>query len=40
VLGWESQVSLEEGSKRTYEWIEEQVKKDKEQGECVLSYGK
>jgi len=33
VLRWEPQVSLEEGLKRTYEWIEEQVKRDKEQGE-------
>jgi len=32
VLGWEPEVSLEEGLKRTYEWIEEQVKRDKEQG--------
>jgi len=26
VLGWEPQVSLEEGLSRTYEWIEEQVR--------------
>lgn len=26
VLGWEPQISLEEGLKRTYAWIEEQVK--------------
>jgi nucleoside-diphosphate-sugar epimerase len=27
VLGWEPQISLEEGLARTYEWIEEQVKR-------------
>ncbi|UCD15450.1 MAG: NAD-dependent epimerase/dehydratase family protein, partial [Candidatus Omnitrophota bacterium] len=27
VLGWEPQISLEEGLKRTYEWISEQVNK-------------
>jgi nucleoside-diphosphate-sugar epimerase len=26
VLGWEPQISLEEGLKRTYEWIEQQVR--------------
>ena len=31
VLAWEPQISLEEGLKRTYEWIKEQVKNDKEQ---------
>jgi len=29
VLGWEPQISLEEGLKRTYGWIEKQVKKGK-----------
>ncbi|MCA9882866.1 MAG: NAD-dependent dehydratase, partial [Anaerolineae bacterium] len=26
VLGWEPEISLEAGLKRTYEWIEEQVR--------------
>jgi len=29
ILGWEPKISLEEGLTKTYEWIEEQVKKDK-----------
>jgi dTDP-D-glucose 4,6-dehydratase len=29
VLGWEPKVSLEEGLAKTYEWIEEQVEKDR-----------
>lgn len=29
VLGWEPQISLEEGLKRTYQWIEEQVRLQK-----------
>jgi len=32
VLNWEPKVSLEEGLKRTYRWIEMMVKKDKERG--------
>jgi len=32
VLGWEPRVSLEEGLKRTYEWIKEQVEKERAYG--------
>jgi nucleoside-diphosphate-sugar epimerase len=35
VLGWEPQVSLEEGLKITYQWIEEQVKKKLEKEKSV-----
>ena len=33
VLGWEPQVSLEEGLKKTYEWIKEQVERDEKKWE-------
>ena len=33
VLGWEPQVSLEEGLEKTFHWINTMVKKDKEGGE-------
>jgi nucleoside-diphosphate-sugar epimerase len=32
VLGWEPEISLEEGLARTYPWIEEQVRKISEPG--------
>lgn len=36
VLGWEPQISLEEGIARTYRWIEEQVaKRERERGRAV-----
>ena len=37
VLGWEPQISLEEGLKRTYDWIEEQVRQTLEVEASVLS---
>jgi len=33
VLGWEPQVSLEEGLEKTFQWVNTMVKKDKEGGE-------
>lgn len=35
VLGWEPQISLEEGMRRTYEWIEQQVKETYGYGDSV-----
>jgi GDP-D-mannose 3',5'-epimerase len=36
VLNWEPQISLEEGIKRTYEWIEEQAKVKISQSEDMV----
>jgi dTDP-D-glucose 4,6-dehydratase len=38
VLGWEPQISLEEGMARTYAWIEEQVE-DKLELRNIKIYG-
>ncbi|HET9011448.1 MAG TPA: NAD-dependent epimerase/dehydratase family protein [Gemmatimonadaceae bacterium] len=37
VLGWEPQISLEEGLARTYAWIEEQVEQDLEERPVVAA---
>lgn len=37
VLGWEPEISLEEGMKRTYEWIEQQVKEKYGYGDSVTA---
>ena len=39
-LDWEPKISLEDGLKRTYDWIFDHIKKEKEQGIDVIHYVK
>jgi len=39
LLGWEPQVNLREGLKRTYDWIKGEIEREKKQGKNVSIYG-